>query len=101
LPVSYRHAIGTACRAGLRPEAIVVDDAGTPCSFPVEVVAVTPLNEKTVLLLRTADGLEILASEAGDQGSTRRHGSARAGFDPAALLLFEAASGRRIAPQSA
>jgi multiple sugar transport system ATP-binding protein len=101
LPVSYRHAIGTGCMAGLRPEAIVVGDLATPGSFPVDVVAVTPLNEKTVLLLRTVDGLEILASEAGNQGSTRRHGSARAGFDPAALLLFEAASGRRIAPQSA
>jgi multiple sugar transport system ATP-binding protein len=67
----------------------------------VEVVAVTPLNEKTVLLLRLADGREVLASEAGTDEAPRRHGPAHARFDPAAIHLFEAESGRRIAPSQA
>lgn len=101
IPVAYRHAIGKPCMLGLRPEAILVDDDRASDSFPVEVVAVTPLNEKTVLLLRTAEGAEILASEAGNRDETRRHGAARASFDPGAILLFDAGTGRRIPPQSA
>ena len=70
-------------------------------AFPVEVVAVTPLNERTLLLLRTDDGREILASEAGTNEAPRRHGPAFARFDAEAVLLFDPASGRRIVPQSA
>ena len=58
-----------------------------PAAFPVEVVAVTPLNEKTVLLLATADGREILASEAGNDEAPRRPRAGlrqlRPGGDPA------------------
>ena len=61
----YRGIAGRAAMLGLRPEAILVEDSAHGDSFPVEVVAVTPLNEKTVLLLRTEDGHELLASEAG------------------------------------
>ena len=60
----------------------------------------TPLNEKTLLLLRADDGREILASEAGTDEAPRRHGPAFARFDPGAALLFDDASGRRLAPQS-
>jgi multiple sugar transport system ATP-binding protein len=84
----------------LRAEAIAVEDNNSPESFPVEVVAVTPLNEKTLLLLRADDGREILASEAGTDEALRRHGPAFARFDPRAALLFDSASGRRLAPQS-
>ncbi|MDQ0471711.1 ABC transporter ATP-binding protein [Labrys wisconsinensis] len=101
LPASYAHAAGTDCVLGLRPEAILAADRPEPESFPVEVVAVTPLNEKTVLLLRTDDGRELLASEAGNEEAPRRHGPAHARFDAAAILLFEAAGGRRIAPRAA
>ncbi len=89
-----------ACVLGLRPESIAVEEQSSPESFPVEVVAVTPLNEKTLLLLRADDGREILASEAGTDEAPRRHGPAFARFDPSAALLFDSASGRRIAPHS-
>ena len=101
LPRSYQHATGTSVMLGLRPEAIIVDSQASPESFPVEVVAVTPLNEKTVLLLRTMDGRELLASEAGTDEAPRRHGPAHARFDPDSVLLFEVPSGRRIAPKEA
>jgi multiple sugar transport system ATP-binding protein len=101
LPPGYGHMAGKACVLGLRAENIVVEDMATPESVPVEVVAVTPLNERTLLLLRTDDGREILASEAGTNEAPRRHGPAFARFDAEAVLLFDPASGRRIAPQSA
>jgi len=100
-PPSYAHAVGKSCVLGLRPESIVVETVNSRESFAVDVVAVTPLNEKTLLLLRTADGREILASEAGTDEAPRRRGPAYARFDPSAVLLFDAASGRRVPPQSA
>jgi multiple sugar transport system ATP-binding protein len=101
LPPGYGHMAGKACVLGLRAENIVVEDMGAPDSFPVEVVAVTPLNERTLILLRTNDGREVLASEAGTNEAPRRHGVAFARFDAEAVLLFDPASGRRIVPQSA
>ena len=100
LPPGFAHLAGKSCVLGLRAEAIAVEDNNSPESFPVEVVAVTPLNEKTLLLLRADDGREILASEAGTDEAPRRHGPAFARFDPGAALLFDNASGRRLAPQS-
>jgi multiple sugar transport system ATP-binding protein len=101
LPTGYGHLAGKACVLGLRAENIVVEDTASPESFPVEVVAVTPLNERTLLLLRADDSHEILASEAGTNEAPRRHGRAFARFDAEAVLLFDPASGRRILPQSA
>jgi len=101
LPASYTHAIGKHCMLGLRPESILLGSHPSPESFDVDLVAATPLNEKTLLLLRTADGRELLASEPSADEAPRRHGPAYARFDPSAILLFDAASGRRIAPQSA
>src|SRR5579864_4731058 len=101
LPPGFAHLAGRACVLGLRAETIAVEDKNSKESFPVEVVAVTPLNEKTLLLLRTGDGREILASEAGASEAPRRHGPAFARFEPRTALLFESDSGRRIAPQAA
>ena len=101
LPERLAHIAGISCMIGLRPESVTVEDAPAPTSFPVEVVAATPLNEKLVLLLRTSDGLEILAAEAGSEEVSRRHGPAFARFDRDAALVFDAASGRRIAPRTA
>ena len=98
LPASYAHIAGKACTLGVRPESIIVEETSSAESFPVEVIAVTPLNEKSVLLLRTYDGRELLAAEAGDEEASRRHGAACARIDRDAILVFDAASGRRIAP---
>jgi multiple sugar transport system ATP-binding protein len=100
LPARYAHVAGQSCMLGVRPESIVVEETPSAASFPVEVVAITPLNEKSVLLLRTQDGREILAAEAGAEESSRRHGPAHARLDAAAILVFDAASGRRIDPQN-
>ena len=80
--MSYEKAAGRTCMMGLRPEAIMVDDAPSPDAFPIDVAAVTPLNEKTLLLLRAHDGHEFMASEAGTDEEPRRHGPAHARFGP-------------------
>ncbi|CAM5771605.1 maltose/maltodextrin import ATP-binding protein MalK [Labrys miyagiensis] len=100
LPARYAHVAGKACKLGIRPEALAVDETPSAESFPVELVAITPLNEKSVLLLRTADGHELLAAEPGNEEVSRRHGPAFARFDRDAVLVFDAASGRRISPTS-
>ena len=100
MPPAYAHAVGRPCVIGVRPEAISVEETPRPGSFPVEVIAVTPLNEKSVLLLRAIDGRELLAAESGESGQPRRHGPACANFDRDSLLVFDAASGLRIAPKT-
>ena len=47
LPPGFAHLAGKSCVLGLRAETIPVEDNNSTESFPVEVVAVTPLNEKT------------------------------------------------------
>jgi multiple sugar transport system ATP-binding protein len=99
MPPAYAHIVGRPCIIGVRPEAIIVEQSPEPTSFPVEVMAVTPLNEKSVLLLRAMEGRELLAAESGEGAQPRRHGPACARFDREALLVFDAATGLRIAPQ--
>ena len=89
-------AIGRSVLLGLRPESLSVGDSAGAGAFPVDVVAITPLNEKTVLLMRTRDGQEIFASEAGVESEARQPGPAFARFDPARAMLFVEASGARI-----
>lgn len=101
LPAIYAHAIGKKCVLGLRPESLVVETLPSHESFDVDVLAATPLNEKTLLLIRTADGRELLASEPSADEAPRRHGPAFSRFESEAVLLFDAANGRRIAPQLA
>ena len=99
LPGGYAAAAGRPAVLGLRPEDVVVDDRPQGAvAVPVEVVAVTPLNERAVVLMRTDDGRELFAAEPGEAISGRRHGPAFASFDPARALVFDRADGRRIAP---
>ena len=85
---------------GVRPESIRFVPAGTPGAIPVEVEAETPLNEKTVTLVLTAGGREILVSRpAGSAGPTDRQ--AFIAIDTQAAMLFDRATGNRIAPADA
>lgn len=88
-------AAGRDCVLGLRPEALrFTDDAG---AAPVTVEAETPLNEKTVALVTTKRGREVLLSRpAGAPGPST--GDARIAVTGAAHMLFDKATGARIAP---
>ena len=96
LGAGYAESAGRPMLLGLRPESLEVTDAMGRDGFPVDVLAVTPLNEKSVLLMRTRDGQEIFASEAGVENEARQPGPAFARFDPARALMFDEASGARI-----
>jgi multiple sugar transport system ATP-binding protein len=98
LPQSYAGAAGGSFKLGLRPESLRFIEADEPGTIAVDLVAVTPLNEKSVLLLTSVDGHELLASEAGDRDTPRRAGPGRLALDLDAVLLFDRDSGRRFVP---
>lgn len=98
LPASYAGAAGGNYLLGLRPETLRLVDGPAPDAIAVELLAVTPLNEKSVLLLSMQGGEELLASEAGDRDEPRRTGPAHVALDLDAVLLFERDSGRRFIP---
>lgn len=97
LAEEYAPQIGQPCTLGLRPEALRFVADGTPGAIPVEVEAETPLNEKTVTLVLTLRGREIMVSRpAGSPGPAS--GRAHVAVDTGAAILFDRATGRRIAP---
>jgi multiple sugar transport system ATP-binding protein len=98
LPATYAGAAGGNYMLGLRPESLRLTEANAPGTIAVDLVAVTPLNEKSVLLLTTEGGHELLASEAGDRDIPRRAGPGRIELDLDAVLLFDRSSGRRFIP---
>jgi len=75
---------------GIRPERVQVLDRPAPGAVPAEIVAVTPLHERQVVLLRAA-GTEVVASLAAQPPQ----GEAWIAADPATALLFDA-GGQRI-----
>ena len=101
LPGAPESAAGRDCIAGLRPEALRFADPAAPGAVPVTVEAETPLNEKTVTLVRTVRGREILVSRpAGTPGPAE--GRAAIAIDGRYALLFDRATGARIGvPQAA
>ncbi len=82
---------GRECLLGIRPEALRVLTGAEPGAAQAEVVALTPLHERLVVLLRAADGTEIVASVVG--GAPAAGSAVWIAADPAAALLFDAATG--------
>lgn len=92
----FEAAIGKACTLGVRPEDLVIEEQGREDAIPVDLMAITPLNERVVVLMKTLDGQEILASSAEPPLDGRAHGRASVRFNPETVLLFESASGDRL-----
>lgn len=93
----FAHAVDTECVLGIRPEALKFVEKNTPDAFPVTVEAETPLNEKTVNLMRTANGRELMLSRpAGSPGPT--DGDAYVSVNISDAMLFEKTTGNRIEP---
>ena len=82
---------------GIRPEHIQVGLDVRPGAFPIELDAVTPLNVRAVLLLKTQDGRELLASCSEDQAIQfgRGHRQVWASIAPQHMIFFDPASGTR------
>jgi len=99
-------ASGT-CMLGLRPEDVAVSLERQEGAVPVEIDAVTPLNDRQVMLLRTEDGTEIFASRPQMHAlsnadvltaSGRERTRAWAWLDLARAHFFDTSSGQRVAP---
>ena len=95
LPGAPDAAVGRECVLGLRPETLSFTEQGAKDAIPVTVEAETPLNEKTVSLLLTAGGREILLSRpAGTKGPSGD--AAFIKIEAASAMLFDRASNERI-----
>ena len=90
---SYRGFAGREVILGVRPEAVELGSAGVEA----EVIAVTPLNERTVLLLQNPNGWEFLASLPSSAASIPEAGTkVRASFAAAGTHIFDRQTGERL-----
>jgi multiple sugar transport system ATP-binding protein len=92
-------AAGRDCIAGLRPEHVVVHTDNPPGAIPFDLDAVMPVNVRSVLYLRGPQGEELLATvgESAAARFGRGHRKVWVTFEPDDILLFDAASGARVA----
>ena len=101
LPVApaLRAEAGRLVTAGIRPEALaIVNGTGRAGDLSAVVEAVTPLNERTVLLLKAPSGWEFLASLPSSGAAIPEAGSrVRVEIAPSGLHLFDRETGRRLA----
>ena len=89
----YRGFGGREVIFGVRPEAVDIGSAGVEA----EVIAVTPLNERTVLLLQNPNGWEFLASLPSSATSIPEAGAkVRASFAAAGTHIFDRQTGERL-----
>jgi multiple sugar transport system ATP-binding protein len=81
---------------GIRPEAITVGPV-RGAALTADVLAVTPFNERTVLLLRSKGGWEFLASLPSFSATIpKADQSTGITFDAAGIHLFDRATGARV-----
>lgn len=83
------------CWLGVRPDDLAISRTASEGAVPARVVAVTPMHERAVLLLRFADGAEWLAALPPDSAVTNED-SVFVNFAPDTALLFDRATGLRI-----
>ena len=89
----YRRFAGREVIFGVRPESVDIGSSGVEA----EVMAVTPLNERTVLLLQNPNGWEFLASLPSSAASIPEAGAKlRASFAPAGTHIFDRQTGERL-----
>ncbi|MCA3574888.1 MAG: ABC transporter ATP-binding protein [Aestuariivirga sp.] len=95
LPIAPAHAAraGRAIILGVRPEAVELTEGD---GLEAEVVAVTPLNERVVLLLQTPGGWEFLASFPATARVPEAGARVRTRFSEAGTHLFDRDTGERL-----
>jgi multiple sugar transport system ATP-binding protein len=95
LGAGHRAVAGMPALLGVRPEAVRI---GAPAAGAIAatVIAVTPLNERAVTLLKTRDGQEILASQPAQERTTEPDSEVGIRFDERDILLFDRSIGARI-----
>jgi multiple sugar transport system ATP-binding protein len=94
LASGYGNHAGKKVVFGVRPEAVVLSAKGA--GLECEVVAVTPLNERVVLLLKSNGGWEFLASLPSSAAVPQAGEKRRASFDAAGTHIFDQTTGERL-----
>ncbi|WP_027576030.1 ABC transporter ATP-binding protein [Bradyrhizobium sp. WSM1743] len=84
------------CWLGVRPDDLAVVRSASEDAIPARVVAVTPMHERAVLLLRFPDGTEWLAALPPDSPMASADDGVFVRFAPEAALLFDRATGLRV-----
>jgi multiple sugar transport system ATP-binding protein len=84
------------CWVGVRPDDLVISSAAGEGAIAARIVAVTPMHEKAVLLLRFADGTEWLAALPPNTPTSSADDSVFVRFAPETALLFDRATGLRV-----
>src|SRR5246500_913821 len=84
------------CWLGVRPADLVISRTASADAVPARVVAITPMHERAVLLLRFADGTEWLAALPPDSAAATADDRVFVRFAPEAALLFDRATGLRV-----
>ncbi|MGL6181078.1 MAG: TOBE domain-containing protein, partial [Aestuariivirga sp.] len=95
IAAEYKGLAGKRVVFGIRPEAIEIKSSKSS-GIPAEIVAVTPLNERTVLLLKAADGWEFLASLPASAKAPEPGTKVAASFASSDIHFFDTASGERL-----
>ncbi len=95
LPADLPDLNGRSCVLGIRPEAMQFSESTDPAAIPATIEAVTPLNEKTVTLMLTSGGREILLSRPAGNDDPQT-GQMHVTFNPSAIHLFDRETGVRI-----
>ena len=93
---AYAALAGHRVTFGVRPEAVMIK-SGKAAGLAASVMAVTPLNERTVLLLQSEGGWEFLASLPSSSPEIPEPGTrVVASFDPSGTHLFDLNTGARL-----
>jgi multiple sugar transport system ATP-binding protein len=97
---SYGGYAGKVVTVGIRPEAVKLGASGR--NIEAEVMAVTPLNERIVLLLQSKGNFEFLASlPASERTAPATASKIKASFEPEGVHLFDRETGLRLWPARA
>jgi multiple sugar transport system ATP-binding protein len=84
------------CWLGVRPEHLAISREQGDDSIPARVLALTPMHEKAVLLLKLTDGTEWLAALPPQAMGDVVNEDVFVRFAPDAALVFDRASGLRV-----
>jgi multiple sugar transport system ATP-binding protein len=81
---------------GVRPEDLEISFSGGGDAVPARVLAITPMHDNAVLLLRLEDGKEWLASLRPDTLRVAAEDAVFVRFAPEAVQLFDRETGLRV-----
>ena len=99
LPPGYQDWSQRSTLLGIRPEAIELLPEPQPEALPMEVLTITPLNERFVALLRVAGDVELLASYPAEEERASLGQQVWGRIQPEQVLLFDPDHHQRWIPQ--